>query len=298
MNFSEEQFNSWAEGPKATETEKCENAENVIQKAIADDPNLKDLEIEVFSQGSFRSRTNVRQESDVDICVCYTNAFYYDYVPGRDGTYFGHNKSELKYADFKNMVGTALLNRFGNDGFTRGTKAFQVYENTYRIVTDVVPTFSYRKYIVDGAGKDLFYTGVAFVSDDGTYVINWPKQNIKRGEDKNDACNRHYKRVVRILKCLAYKMQEDSLAAAAPINSFLIESLVFNVRNELFANQTYSEDLRLVILDLWSRTKPEADTSDLFEVNGMKLIFANYQKWSKAQVHAFLEAVWNYAGYK
>jgi len=62
-------FGAWSQGPGKTESDKAENAETAIRKAIKASEPLKNLDITVFAQGSYRNRTNVRQESDVDICV-------------------------------------------------------------------------------------------------------------------------------------------------------------------------------------------------------------------------------------
>jgi len=62
MNISEDTFAFWAKGPSATEAEKCENAETAVRKAIAADEKLSEMDISVFAQGSYRARTNVRQD--------------------------------------------------------------------------------------------------------------------------------------------------------------------------------------------------------------------------------------------
>src|SRR6516162_7293667 len=59
--------------------EKCENAERAVRKAIDASKKLNGKTIEVFAQGSYANRTSVRQDSDVDICVLYKDAFFPDY---------------------------------------------------------------------------------------------------------------------------------------------------------------------------------------------------------------------------
>jgi tRNA nucleotidyltransferase (CCA-adding enzyme) len=61
-------FESWARGPTDTEAAKCENAECVIHKAISASPALAKRNVQVFAQGSYRNNTNVRLDSDVDVC--------------------------------------------------------------------------------------------------------------------------------------------------------------------------------------------------------------------------------------
>jgi tRNA nucleotidyltransferase (CCA-adding enzyme) len=72
-------FSSWGAAPGTAEQTKCENAERAIRKAIGSCAKLNSKPIDVFTQGSYANRTNVRQDSDVDICVLYTGAFFPDY---------------------------------------------------------------------------------------------------------------------------------------------------------------------------------------------------------------------------
>src|ERR1022692_2164024 len=75
----ESTFSGWAAAPGITEQTKCENAERAVRKAIDASDTLCPEPIKVFTQGSYANRTNVRQDSDVDICVLYTGAFFPDY---------------------------------------------------------------------------------------------------------------------------------------------------------------------------------------------------------------------------
>jgi tRNA nucleotidyltransferase (CCA-adding enzyme) len=76
MSDWEATFTSWAKGPGTTEQAKCENAETAIRKAIAAHEKLSVMDITVFGQGSYRNKTNVRQNSDVDICVRLNSTFF------------------------------------------------------------------------------------------------------------------------------------------------------------------------------------------------------------------------------
>jgi tRNA nucleotidyltransferase (CCA-adding enzyme) len=67
-------FSFWGAPPSNTEQEKCGNAERAIRKAIAASSVLAAKQIDVFVQGSYANGTNVRQDSDVDVCVLYKEA--------------------------------------------------------------------------------------------------------------------------------------------------------------------------------------------------------------------------------
>jgi hypothetical protein len=128
----EDVFCTWGCAPSATEREKCENAERAVRKAIDASKKLSGKTIEVFAQGSYANRTNVRQDSDVDICVLYKDAFFPDYSlsQGLSGAALGFGDGQYPYADFKNDVHAALKSYFGADSVTRGNKAFDVHANT------------------------------------------------------------------------------------------------------------------------------------------------------------------------
>ncbi len=245
MNFSEDTFNSWAQGPSKTESDKCENAEKAVRKALQADNQLSKFDISVFAQGSYKARTNVRLDSDVDICVRYNDSFFPDYPDDKTKKDFGHIDGGMRFADFKNMVETALRNYFGAPGVDRGNKAFDVHANTYRIDADVVPTFEHRRYTgnKNADGTWHYYSGVAFNPDKGALIRNWPEQNYVNGVRRNDETGRHYKRAIRIFKRLRNKMQEDRIPEASNIASFLIECLTWNIPLEAFQHEAYTDDI-------------------------------------------------------
>lgn len=300
MNISEESFTSWSAGPSKTEGEKCERAETAVRKAINACQKLAGLDISVFAQGSYKARTNVRQDSDVDVCVRYKTTFFPDYPDGMTKQDFDHIDGTMSFAAFKSMVEKALKDYFGESGVTRGNKAFDVHANTYRIDADVVPTFDHRRYTgkkkADGTWQ--YYSGVAFNPDSGGLIKNWPDQNYVNGVNRNDATRRRYKRVIRIFKRLRNKMQEDKIPEASNIASFLIESLVWNTPLEALQHETYTESVKQVVIAVWNSTKTDEECSKWVEVNQMKWLFRATQPWTREQTHKFMQAAWNYIGYK
>ena len=138
-----------------------------------------------------------------------------------------------------------------NDGHvTRGNKAFDIKENTYRIAADVVPCFEFRRYETDGS----HIKGTAFDPENGGRIQNWPDQNYENGVTKNTASGGRFKDVVRILKRLRYKMCDEKIAAADPIPSFLCECLVWNAPDDSFKRDTLRADTRGVLAHLFNNT--------------------------------------------
>ena len=300
MNISEDSFVSWSKGPGQTEADKCSNAETAVRKAIKASGELAAGNVSVFAQGSYSARTNVSQNSDVDICVRYDSAFCPDYPKGTTGETFGHVDGSLSFADFKTMVQKALKDYFGKTGVTRGNKAFDVHANTYRIDADVVPTFEHRRYTgrKNTDGSHHYLSGVAFDPDSGSRVINWPEQTYDNGVERNTATGRKYKRVIRILKRLRDKMQDEDVAIAKKTPSFLIECLAWNADIDAFKKDTYTAIVRHLLADLWNRTRKDDDCSEWGEVNELKYLFRPAQPWTCQEANEFLQAAWDYIGYQ
>ena len=280
-------FKNWAQPPGKTEQAKCNNAVQVIRNAIDKSPNLNQRSTTVFPQGSYRNRTNVRTESDVDICVLCTDTFFYKLPDGVEPDDFGIIPSSYSYFDYKNDVEDALVTYLGWEAVTRGNKAFDVHENTYRVDADVVACFEYRRYRRNGN----YTKGVAFNTDQKRRIVNWPEQNYENGVTKNNATGRRFKALVRILKQLRNEMADTT-------PSYLIESLVWNVHNIGFGNETYTADVRYALAHLWDNTRSFDNCKEWGEINELKYLFRDSQPWTREQANTFLYDAWNYVGFE
>jgi hypothetical protein len=291
----EDSLQVWAKAPGQTEQTKCDNAVTAVRKAIDASAALTQRDIRVFAQGSYCNRTNVRQDSDVDVCVLCSDSFFYRLPEGKTNADFNFSiPATYGYAQFKNEVEAALTARFGNEHVLRGNKAFDIHENTYRIAADAVPCFRYRYY--SDAGN--LTEGVSFLTDAGNLVQNWPEQNYDNGVAKNADTGQRFKDVVRILKRLRYKMNDEKIQAASPIPSFLVECLVWNVPNDYFKRDTYTKVVRAALMHLFNNTMKHEDCKEWGEINERKYLFWSGQPWTLQQAHAFISAAWDYLGFE
>ena len=250
--------------------------------------------INVFAQGSYCNRTNVRAESDVDVCVYCDETMFFDLPAGMTAAEFQiSTPASYSYAQYKNDVETAFTDYFGQDGVTRGNKAFDIHENTYRLDADAVPCFEYRQYWKDSS----YRKGTAFEPDKGGRIKNYPEQNYANGVQKNTDTGGRFKDIVRVLKRLNYKMEDDDIAAA-PIPSFLIECLVWNVPNEGFGHDTYTGDVRWALAHLFNNTRQVEQSKEWVEVNNCKYLLRPSQAWTLAQAHSFTSPAWDYIGFE
>jgi hypothetical protein len=291
-------FSSWGASPGPTEQAKADNAERAVRKAIDASTKLSAKPIEVFVQGSYANRTNVREDSDVDVCVLYTGAFFpnYSLSEGLSGEALGYGNGTYPYSEFKNDVEAALVSYFGRSQVIRGQKAFDVHANTYRTDADLVACFEHRR-ILGSLQSHWEECGTELHPDNGGVIVNWPQQNYDNGVQKNTDTGRRFKAIVRILKRLRNEMHDEGHTAADPIPSFLSECLVWNVPNDGFGHSTLTADVRYALAHLWSNTRTDEACNDWGEINERKYLFRG-QKWTRAQVNTFLQAAWDYVGFE
>lgn len=295
MASREDTFSSWAQPPGQTEQDKCDNAERAIRKAISGSGILTTRTVSVFAQGSYRNRTNVRADSDVDICICCSDSMFFDLPDGMQAADFGIGvPADYPYGTFKSDVHAALVDHFGAAAVRRGNKAFDIHENTYRIAADAVPCFEYRRYRSDGT----YLTGTGFLPDSGNRIVNWPEQNYQSGVGKNDSTGRRFKGVVRILKHLRNEMADAGMAAVQAMSSYLIESLVWNVPNPGFGHPTWSDDVRYALAHLFNETRTDDTCREWDEINELKYLFRSSQPWTREAANRFLDEAWNYIGFE
>ena len=280
----EETFVTWSKPPSDSEETRCENAISMIKSAILAHPKLSTLNIVFIPQGSYHNNTNVKLNSDVDICVKLKDPFFTELPEGMRDEDFGLSTADYTFTEYKNDVEKALVEKFGQAGVTRGNKAFDVHSNTYRVDADVVACFEHRRYATDGS----FITGTQFFSDSWEKIVNFPEQHYSNGVAKNNATNTYYKKAVRILKRLKMQMQDDSISGLDNISSFLIECLVWNVPNEFFTNETFTEDIKDILVFLYHATKDDAGCKEWGEVSEFLYLFHSGRPFNRNEVNTFI----------
>lgn len=294
----EDTFRSWATPPGQTEKTKMENAETAIKKAIANHKRLSEMDISIFAQGSYNSNTSVKQDSDVDICIRLNSTFFVRYPEGKTRESYGNIEGSISFAEYKNLVQEALNNYFGSQYVTRGNKAFDIHSNSYRVDADAVPAFAYRYYYGDGVDDYRDPVGIAFDTDKGVRIINWPHHVYNNGVSKQSETSQRYKKMVRILKKLRNKMQDENITASHNVASFLIESMVWNVPSDKFGKDDYYDDVRAIMANCFNSTLKDDACKEFCEVNDIKYLFHSSQPWSREQAHNFFDAAWNHVGFK
>ena len=309
----EKQLAEWSVGPGKTEEEKMDHAVTGIETAIRKSPVLGGNEIETLGTGSFKNRTHIPTESDVDVAVILKDVFVskWDFADPRAKTEpavveelmreAGVTTTSYTYIEYKNQVEIALVDHFGRANVERGDKAFDITENTYRVESDAVAMFEHRQWRRDEITRRLVYTaGTMFYpdSDPEKAILNYPKQQFEKGEAKHNRTGRRYKKMVRIIKNLCNEMSDNGIAAARPIPSFLIECLVYQVPDGFFGAATFYEELDDALAFIAVNTSTDEKCDKWTEVNQIKYLFRQGQPWTRAQAFDFAMAARTYVGFE
>lgn len=298
MKYSESTLQSWTAPLSISEEQRAENTINMIRSAVDSSDELKTMDIEVFTQGSFANNTNVRTESDVDVCVMLNDTFHLELPNGKNKEDYGFLPSTLSFFDYRNMVKRALQKKFRTEYVEDGNKSLKIHENTYHVDADIVPAFQLRNYYYNNSSSESNYIeGTWFMSKNEKEVKNYPKIHIRNGQKKNTATNNKYKKLVRIMKHVKNNMVDDNATNGDKITSFLVECLVWNVPNEKITGySTWTDTLREAILYLYQEI--DAGRHKKWgEVSEILYLFHSGRKWTDQDAKQWLVDAWNYLGY-
>jgi hypothetical protein len=243
-------------------------------------------------QGSYGNNTNVWADSDVDIVLCHTGAFYYDISEMSQAeqdafkAVFSGNAT-YGYTDFKRDA-ESFITRLYN-GVVTGKKALHLPGQNSRRNADVLVCQEFRRYYSYEPGVHGCHYGVAFYVN-GSRIENFPKQHADNCTAKHQATNQKFKRVVRVFKNMRNSMIEKGLLANEVAPSYFIEGMLYNVPNDKFTG-SYQ--------DVWVEcfnSVVTADETKLTTASGLHwLVRDNFSVcWPSANFHTFTAALKKY----
>lgn len=210
MKYSEQTLQNWTAPLSQTEKQRAENTIKMIRDAINSCDELKYKDIDIFIQGSYANNTNVRSESDVDVCVMLRDTFHMVYAKGKGREDYGFLASNFTFQEYRDLVKKALQDKFRSEYVYDGNKSLKINENTYHVKADVIPSFQLRNYYYESSlDPSRYIEGVWLRAKTGEVVNNYPKRHKENGAAKNNATSYRYKRLVRIMKHIKNEMVED-----------------------------------------------------------------------------------------
>jgi len=303
-------FTHWQRPASETEEAKIEAAARRIGGALRHSKFLPLRSWRIVKQGSYHNNTNIRADSDMDLGVCLTDAFFSD-GPAYDRpnmAELGREPLPFTFDQYKAHVAWCIEEEFGRGAVRSGKRAIHVNKDALeKIQIDVVPAFTYQLY---GARSGPFglrgspHNGIALIGTDGKRITNFPDQHYANGCAKTERTGRRYKRVVRILKRLRNHIADNPYVPAQirghaqETASHLIESLVYNCPDALFGHDEIYDDVVAVLKYLSIGLNDRSDGQTLLtmpvwvlwlEVNGIKPLFGPQQAWKVLDAVTFVE---------
>lgn len=295
MSASEDQLTTWAKPPSETEEDKCRNAVSRITDAVK---KKFGIDVSIFLQGSYKNRTNVRKDSDVDIIVRHDDYYFYDLgklSPEEKKEYEATSTpSKYTFSQFKNDIQSILVEEFGVTEVERKNKCIKIKGSAYRVNADVVPCYEYRRY---ASPTRVEAVGVGFLPDTGWRVHSFPQQHYDNGAKKNNDTNGSYKDVVRILKNARNVMVDIGTITSDAMPSFLLECLVWNMHEVHFEYSTYASMTSTIVSKIWQDMRNFEKHNNYAEVSDLKWLFRGEKKWTPEQAKIFMENAWSYLGF-
>ncbi len=270
---------------------------------------VRNKNLEIFLQGSYRNYTNIYADSDVDIVVQLNGTFTYDLSllqPAEQAAVTqGWGTLTYPWHDFRTDVLETLRNYYGNASVRDGNKAINLVAAPGRLSADIIPAVQHRLYrpparsilssfvIPAPIGEPYFVEGISFWDKLNRQVINYPKRHIENGQNKNSDARTggQYKPAVRMFKNARNKAMTDRLIADTAAASYFVECLLYNVPDNLFT--PIRQQTMRGILD-WLR---DADKTLFWCQNNTVFLFGETQEqWNTASADALIDSyikLWN-----
>ena len=295
MRYSESVLQSWTSPLSQTEEQRVENTVRIIREAVTSYFKLSDCSMSIFFLFFYANNTNVRQNSDVDICIMSTSTVFCNYVEGKTDKDYGYTPGTISFYDYKAYIIEALKNKFGAAAITIGNKCVNIKANSYHVNADVVPAFQYRDFkIINSINPQKYIEGIKYLSSTGEQVINYPKDHIENGKQKNIDTNHEYKKLVRIMKHIRNEMVDKGIVNGDKITSFLIECLIWNLPNDIITNSnTWAGTVQKSIAYLWNKIN-DNQHKEWGEVSERLYLFHSNRKWTAEETKSFLSDMYNF----
>jgi hypothetical protein len=296
-------FEHWQRPASDSEEQKIERAARMVREALAKNAWLTAEGVSVYAQGSYYNNTNVRLDSDMDLRVVHPGIkVQYDpnvHVESANQilsyTFNGPSLSSLS-SRMRVEMAAALGGDFGARNVDdTGSRAIHVKALPgSRAEVDVVPAFVLHHVVWIEATSSYGTThGVGILSKDASaWTFNFPEQHNENGIAKRERTKLRFKRCVRMLKRLRNEMAELGVRAAEPIPSYLIECLGYRVEDAFYLDDEddHFTRIRWIIRRLQELATDPNWVARAAEINDVKGLFGSWQRWTMAQVVAFLAA--------
>jgi hypothetical protein len=294
MAIPTQQLETWSHQQA---TASAEAAYTSVRNALATQNSpLSGKNYDVYLQGSYRSNTNVRSDSDVDVVVQFNTSFGHD-LSALDANQLQQFNATFPpatylWGHFRSDVLTTLRSHYGAGVVQDRDKCLQVAAAPGRLTVDVIPAIQFRNYeYFYGQGQQSFIEGIRFHDKNNRTIVNYPKLHYSNGVLKNASTAGIFKPSVRLFKNARSYAVDHGLLAADVASSYFVDCLIWNVPDQHFA--TVLDDTYCNVVNYLQT----ANLSGFYCRNGIVPLFgATPEQWDEAQAAQLitvLAQLWN-----
>jgi hypothetical protein len=254
---------------------------------------LEGMSYAIYPQGSYANKTNIAADSDVDMVIALSSAFY----PNKEKLsqpeleeYAKHyEESELTWHRFREAVVRVLQSNYL---VQERSKCVKVRSNLIRLPADVLIALDYRYYnsFPDFLSQD-FEGGVQFYTSKGAEIVNYPKKHIESCRDKNISTAGRYRCAVRVAKNArnALVADDETPVRAGSVPSYFLESLLWNVPDRFYSDDLMTSYGRVIG---WLQENPgKLDNMDFPNRMGKLFGDAPDAVWNTSNAQAIINAM-------
>jgi hypothetical protein len=284
MPLTESQLEVWANQGAVVLAKQTHES---IRYALNRNDWPQDVKYDIYLQGSYKNDTNIRGDSDVDVVVELTSAFYSNLTEEEKRT-LNLTPANYSCSDFTHDVLERLTAYYGDVNIKRGNKCINLVPNTNRLPADIVVCEKYRWY----SNLTIVAEGITFwTHGNNSPIISYPEIHTEKLTSKNGATNGLFKPSVRMFKNARSYLIDKKVIDEKVAPSYLLECLIYNVPNNNFESNfqnTYRNIVNwLISADYSSLTFPSLKNS---------LFGTNDDRWSVDKVTRLLNQLielWN-----
>ena len=258
------------------------------------DPVRADLSLDIYLQGSYANKTNIRGDSDVDVVAQSDRTFVSNKsrlsVAARQRYKGIYSAATYKASDLRRDIKNALATYYGASWVSEKDKCIRVAKRPGYLDADVVPAFQYR-YFKSSDPYDIrrdWVEGIIIYPRSGGSIVNFPKEHIRNGQAKNKACYGRYKSTVRQVKRLRNQAVAEGRITKSESPGYLLECMTYNVPPAEFVSDN-SDRLMKVVLHL-----KRADKKRFMSCDGIHTLFGTDPGgFSVPQAQRIIDALWD-----
>lgn len=292
MGIPETQLERWSHPGGVQNATKVHNS---LKTALESSNSLiKNQKYNAYLQGSYRNKTNVRGDGDVDLVVEYQGGWISDLTSLSEeekNIYRTYTReSDYTWEKFRADVLVTLQRYYGNEGVQAGDKAIKVLARSDSLPADVVVCLPHRKYAYVRSNEDNhFVEGIVFwTQKEGEKIINYPKVHFSNGVLKNSdiKTNGLFKPTVRMFKNARTFLINNGKMTKKLAPSYFIECLIYNAPNSLF-KQSWTDTYVGIVNWLYSQNLK----SFMSQNEQIQLIGPNKDQWLETSAKTFIDAL-------